>query len=334
MTTGTPISVLFSLMKKQGGISNKELAGLILSGRPLSDGRSAKSRIDDRTWVSRFLVHAAADDLSDQYFCDYAVGALRIVARMKSRGRRTLSGSQVLEIVCGPDGRAMDDALRACGRDPTLYRNMLERIVGENALCVDERAEAAMVLLVTAACTADVRRAVDHAQQFVQTTYGGGLSTPRMALASQGEGEASARGEDEAATAPAPVLGLLRVKDGLVVGAPHWLSSAPEGSEVGALALSDGAVNEVEADVSARHARIWRSGEDVWYVEDLGSRNGTVLVSGLSGDRVEVRPPCEGCGSAASAVGQMSAPVPVRPGDQLRFGASTTFIVIEGMPSS
>ena len=37
----TPCGVLFDVFKRKGGINHKELAGLILSDRPLSDGRSA-----------------------------------------------------------------------------------------------------------------------------------------------------------------------------------------------------------------------------------------------------------------------------------------------------
>lgn len=73
-----PLPVLFDLAKRHCGVSHKELAGLLLSGRPLSDGRSPQSRLGDRTWVSRFIVHAPAGTLSDSYFCDYAVGALRV----------------------------------------------------------------------------------------------------------------------------------------------------------------------------------------------------------------------------------------------------------------
>ena len=103
-----------SLAKRHCGVSHKELAGLLLSGRPLSDGRSPQSRLDDRTWVSRFIVHAPAGTLSDSYFCDYAVGALRFAARMKSRSKRALTGEAILDIVCGEAGRAMDEM---CIRD-------------------------------------------------------------------------------------------------------------------------------------------------------------------------------------------------------------------------
>ena len=39
----TPTSVLFDLAKRHCGVSHKELAGLLLSGRPLSDGRSPRA---------------------------------------------------------------------------------------------------------------------------------------------------------------------------------------------------------------------------------------------------------------------------------------------------
>lgn len=313
----TPASVLFDLMKREGGVSHKELAGLLLSGRPLSDGRSPQSRIGDRTWISRFIVHAPVGTLTDQYFCDYSVGALRLASRMKSREKRALSGSQILSMVCGSAGEAMDEALRVHGQDPTLYRNMLARLSQEGSLTPDERAEVAMVLLVTVACTADVRRAVAEATAFAQDTYGGGLVTPATVMVKAETGERPAGSEE-------PVLGLLRVVDGLVVGTPQWLEPTETGSEIGSLALTVGAVNAVGPDVSGRHARIWREPDGTWYVEDLGSKNGTTLESALTGERVEV--PFAKNGRSDDD----RHPVPIAPGDQLTF-ASSTFVVIEGL---
>lgn len=68
----TPCGALFETMKRYGGISHKDLARLVLSGRPLADGKSPLSRCDDRTWVSRFIVHAPVGSLQDRYFCDWA----------------------------------------------------------------------------------------------------------------------------------------------------------------------------------------------------------------------------------------------------------------------
>ena len=67
----TPCGALFETMKRYGGISHKDLARLVLSGRPLADGKSPLSRSDDRTWVSRFIVHAPVGSLQDRYFSDW-----------------------------------------------------------------------------------------------------------------------------------------------------------------------------------------------------------------------------------------------------------------------
>lgn len=317
----TPVSVLFDLAKRQCGVSHKELATMLLSGRPLSDGRSPQSRVGDRTWVSRFIVHAPPATLTDRYFCDYAVGALRLLARVKSRSKRALSGEAILGIVCGEPGRAMDDALRVCGQNPTVYRNILERIACEGALTADERAEVALVLLVTAACTADVRRAVAETRDFADAMHGGGLVTPPPTLAAPGAVSPAAGGGE-----PLRWLGLLRIADGVVVGAPQWVEPTVTGAEVGTLALTEGAANEVGPDVSGRHARIWRDVDGAWFVEGCDARHGTVLVSGLTGDETVVEPP------RGQRDGWQPAPVPVAPGDQLRLAASTTFLLIEGYP--
>lgn len=334
----TPASVLFRLMKEEGGVSNKELAGLILSDKPLSDGRSPQSRIGDRTWVSRFIVHAPVGSLTDQYFCDYALGALRLTSRMKSREKRALTGQQIVDMVCGEAGLPMDEVLNAYDQNPALYRNMLTRIASENSLSVDQRAEVAMVLLVTAACTADVRRAVVEASRFVQETYGGRLSTPSPEPVQRGEdGEGKAAEPAESGLGkprgPEVVLGLLQTEGDLVVGVPQWLEPTEEGTEIGSLALAEGAVNAVGPEVSGRHARIWRAEDGSWYVEDLGSKNGTIVTSGLTGAQTVVAPSKAERGEAPTA-SDPGAPVPtsvalLAPGDQLTVG-STTFLVIQG----
>ncbi|MCI8468839.1 MAG: FHA domain-containing protein [Eggerthellaceae bacterium] len=177
-----------------------------------------------------------------------------------------------------------------------------------------------MVLFVAAGCTADVRRAVEATSDFMRSAHGGGLSTPAFALMPR-EGTPR-RGE-----APAPSLGLLRVVDGYVCGAPHWVAPDGEGAEIGALSFADGAVTDVGEDVSGRHARLWNE-DGAWLVEGLGSTNGTVLVSAADGSRVVVEPP------ARERAGFEPAPVEVRPGDQLLLGGTTAFLVLEGSPDA
>lgn len=320
----TPCATLFSMMKRRGGISYKDLAAMILSSKPLSDGRSPASRVNDRTWVSRFVVHAPVGSLQERYFCDFTTSALRVVSRLKSRQGRTLSSQDILNLVCGPDGTPMIEALQSLHQDTSLYRNVLQRISRESGFTADERAEIAMVLLVTAGCTADVRRAVGAAMDFARAMHGAAMATPLVTPST-----ASAQEAPAPESVPTTTLGLFRVVDGYVSGVPYWLPRTVEGVEVGALALDEGAINDVGVDASARHARIWCEDDGCWYVEGLGSRNGVKVVSGADHSEIAVEPP-----KVERPAGFVSQPVPLKPGDELLIGADTRFLVIEGVAAS
>lgn len=323
MAEKTPCFVLFETMKKRGGISYKELASIILSGKPLSDGRSPVSRIDDRSWVSRFIVHAPAGTLHDGYFADYSISALRLISRLKSKRGRSLSGEQIFDMIAVDRRDAMEEALAAHHQDALLYRNVLERLRQNEGFSHDERAEIAMVLFLTAACTSDVRRAADAAMDFTKSFHGAGVATPLVTP------RITKRLEDEGASPMAAniTIGLLRVKDGYVVGAPHWVT-APSGEMiVGTMASEDNAMTDVESDVSTRHARIWKDDEGRWLIEGLGSSNGTTVLRGSDREVVVVEPPKEGRDE-----GWASGPIELIPGDEVTFASDSTFVVIEGVP--
>ena len=314
----TPAGVLFDVLKRCGGMTHRELASLILSGRPLADGRSPLDRAEDRTWVSHCIVHAPVGTLQERYFCDYGTAAARVMARLKVRRGRAMGPDEVLEMLCGPSGRAMDRALAVCHQDAHLYRNSLTRLANERGYAPGERAQAALALFIAVACSTNVRAAVTYVTEFVQRSYGGRATTPlALELADEGRPAVGAAAERVRA------LGLLRLEDGYVAGAPHWLS--PEGCEVGALVMGEGDVTDVGPAVSGRHVRIWReaaaagsgSGEaGRWLVEDVGSANGTVLVSGSDASEATLLP---------------GRPVELRAADQLVLAGDTTFVVIEGL---
>ena len=170
----TPCGALFETMKRYGGISHKDLARLVLSGRPLADGKSPLSRCDDRTWVSRFIVHAPVGSLQDRYFCDWGVAALRVSARLRSRDGKGLSAEEALSLVTNQGGALMEQALRECHQDLALYRNVLERLARGAGYSVEERSELAMVLFVAAGCSANVKRACAYVLDYVKTVHGEG----------------------------------------------------------------------------------------------------------------------------------------------------------------
>ncbi len=67
----TPCGAMFDIFKRAAHLSHIELCGLVLSSRPLADGRSPQSRAADRSWVSRFIVRAPVGTLQERYFADY-----------------------------------------------------------------------------------------------------------------------------------------------------------------------------------------------------------------------------------------------------------------------
>ena len=88
----------------------------------------------------------------------------------------------------------------------------------------------------------------------------------------------------------------------------------PEGTEIGLLPTSKHIVTDVDEDVSRRHAYVWRQ-DDTWYIRDLGSTNGTRLISGADGSEVLVPTEPEN-------------PVPVASTDIICLGATTRFIAM------
>uniref|UniRef100_UPI00359C650D FHA domain-containing protein n=1 Tax=Collinsella bouchesdurhonensis TaxID=1907654 RepID=UPI00359C650D len=307
----TPCSVMFDVFKRSCGIKHNELAEMVLSSRPLSDGRSPQSRTSDRSWVSRFIVHAPAGSLQERYFADYARATARIMSRLRTHGSKVTDAQQLLDVICGDAGRAMDAALAACHQDAYLYRNVLDRIVLGSGTTIDERAEAALVLFVSVGCSGNVNRAVAYTSDYIRSMHVSLMSTPAMAKVNTPDSSSS--------DAWTPHLGLIRVRDGYVCGNPHWIEPTEEGVIIGALALGVDDITDVGPDVSAEHARVWYTEQHGWLVRDLGSSNGTSLVDGAN------RAQCEVSGDAT---------VSLHAGDELRVGADTVFAVVEGIPES
>lgn len=83
----TPCGAMFDIFKRAAHLSHIELCGLVLSSRPLADGRSPQSRAADRSWVSRFIVRAPVGTLQQRYFAEYGISAARIMSQLALRQR-------------------------------------------------------------------------------------------------------------------------------------------------------------------------------------------------------------------------------------------------------
>ncbi|MDO4437507.1 MAG: FHA domain-containing protein [Coriobacteriaceae bacterium] len=303
----TPCGAMFEMFKRHGGISHKELAVLVLSERPLSDGRSPVSRASDRTWLSRFIVNAPVSSLQPRFFRDFGLAGQRVMDRVRAKRRSEFSGQFLINLICGDAGKPMEYALAACHQDVSMYRNALERFSHDPGYTAGERAETLTILFIAVGCTANVKAAVAYTNEYVESILGGHMGTPKM-LDLKGPIEL------REPVVPAASLGLVRVADGYISGTPYWISPYEDGVTIGCFAMGENDITSVEADVSANHARIWCE-DGSWYVRDLESTNGTRLVSGATGEETLLVP---------------EEPTFINAGDELRLGAATTFMVVTG----
>lgn len=167
----TPCGAMFDIFKRAAHLSHIELCGLVLSSRPLADGRSPQSRAADRSWVSRFIVRAPVGTLQQRYFAEYGTSAARIMSQLALRQRNPMDSTAVINMVCGPAGEPMVRALEECHQDTNLYRNALDRLSQAAELMPAERAEAVLVLFVAVGCSADVRSSVNYAIDYARDLW-------------------------------------------------------------------------------------------------------------------------------------------------------------------
>lgn len=204
----------------------------------------------------------------------------------------------------------MCTALAACYQNVQLYRNALARFSKGQGHTTGERAEALLVLFVAVGCSAQVKVGVDYALEYVEKNLGGRMGTPESVPVNAAEAGATA------AVGDAPhAIGLVRVSEGYLTGDIHWIDPVGEGAVIGAMATGAADISDVEEDVSAEHARVsWDAERSCWLLRDLGSTNGTRLVSGANGEEKALDP-----GETAE----------LYPGDEITLGASTTFVIME-----
>lgn len=167
----TPCGAMFDIFKRAAHLSHIELCGLVLSSRPLADGRSPQSRAADRSWVSRFIVRAPVGTLQQRYFAEYGTSAAHIMSQLALRQRNPMDSTAVINMVCGPAGEPMVRALEECHQDTNLYRNALDRLSQAAELMPAERAEAVLVLFVAVGCSADVRSSVNYAIDYARDLW-------------------------------------------------------------------------------------------------------------------------------------------------------------------
>ncbi|WP_204562476.1 FHA domain-containing protein [Collinsella tanakaei] len=302
---------MYTDFRRFGGMAHRDTAQILLDANISIGGKSMTERIADRTFLSREIVHANPHALHPEFFADFTVSAKQIAAKLiAARGGRQTGCSEVIAHYRGAAATCMHDALADAGIDPMPYTNAVRRIMSLHLELESDRALLLIMLFIVTGCLANPRCAVEMIDRFAATELNASLDTlvaPDNAHNLREADPAESR------------LGLVRLVGGAFRLPIHELSVAPEGTVIGCLPDSDASIADVDVDVSRQHARIWRE-HGRWFVADLGSTNGTRVISGAD---KSVNIISAGDGTEASQ------PFELRNSDILCLGATTRFLVMK-----
>ena len=310
----SPSSILYAQLKSLG-ISYHDAAMTLLKTDLSFAGRPLASRIEERSQLSRRIVHVAPGELSSSMFVDFAISCPALASVLVAKATATRSQKQAVPYLVRhfrhDASRDMLVALAAYDIDTTLYSNALKYIDRLRVRDEQDRLELLLMLFVATGCLGDARFAVDGMVAYALDVLHAEFGTV-----------------EPKETAPTPSeptctsLALLRIVDGKISANATSHKLSPEGTELGLLSTADHAICDVGEDVSRRHARIWREG-DTWYITGLGSTNGTYIVKGHDQSTIVVEPP-----QAERDKEFVCKPVVIDPTDTIHLGETTSFIVM------
>lgn len=323
----TPSSVMYSILKGLK-VSNKDAATILLSPTQKYGEKLLCDRIEERTFLSR-LTHAEPGTFPESSFANLIQAAQTLCSRIVSNDSPVTSMADLVRYLGGESGvpsepcNLMSAACRSAGVDGALFSNVISNVVAHRSFSAADRATAVMLVYLAAGCLGSPARATELVQAFIASTASRRFSTDLA---------------DESAYCEAPVseevrLGLVRVVDGgLDLNNVHVLNTDPEGTIIGSLSTDAHSINDVGPLVSKRHLRIFRSETGDWFVQGLGSTNGTKLISGSDKREVVIEPPKAEREQIArpEAAGQNdSLAMRLQPGDALHLAGTTVFLVLK-----
>lgn len=305
---------MFEAFKAFGPLSYKKLAGFILSDRPIFEGRSPRSRIEDKTWVSRYVVNAPLGTTHEAYFDDFGKSARAVLSYLKSKQGPGHSTESIVEhFGAGELPHTMKQALDAHNQGGSIYLNVLQRVLHMNNVSQADTAELVLLHFIATGCLNNARKSADLTLEYAQNNLSMSFKTT---LPKVSEPADEVENEDV-------YLCLVRVRNGRLLGQPFYLNPGSEGTEIGSLATKAYSITDVEETVSGRHLLIWRGDDGTWLAEGLNSKNGTYLISGADRSKTVIEPPRNERGNFEPS------PVKLQAGDELVLGHDTVFMIME-----
>lgn len=315
----TPSSCMFGDLRAFGGLTNRDSALILLSDSVTFGGETPRARINERTFLSRQIVHAMPGQTPASFFADFFHSSQKIrgaiAARLRDEGDPHV---KIVEHYSGPAADRMRQVLDQLDLEGAIYSNAVSRILAAGLRSEADRATLLVMLFVSTGCLGDPRAAVDVVDRFVTYKLALDVNTVEMDLGENCPELLEPEPDDEGLE-----LGLLRVAGDVVRPPIYPLSCDPEGTVIGALADGKNVINDVDVDVSREHLRIWRE-HGTWLAQDLGSTNGSELISGADGSTTVIAEPR----TLREEPSLPAAAVAIESGDKIRLGSTTVFLVL------
>lgn len=309
----TPSSYMFADLRTFGGITNKEAARELLSGETNYGGSAPRDRINERTFLSRQIVHAAPERIHPEFFADFIQSAQTITGKIVSNLGTPSAHEDAAAHYGGIAAETMANLLTQHSLDGNLYRNAVRRINAAPFSAQADKAVLLVTLFLVSGCLANPNAAVKTTRKLMEQKLAYTFSTLQPKIgAEQPRREQAAKPE---------LLGLIRIDNGIARSSVYPLSPSPEGTTIGLLATGPNGINDVDIDVSRNHLKIFKHG-NAWFAQGLGSTNGTTLVSGADKSITPIELP-------QTRRSEDSLPTRIQHGDTLCLGATTQFLVLQ-----
>lgn len=313
MDSQTPSSYLYEELRSQARLSNRKAAHILLSNRPIFAGRSPRDRIDDRTFLSREVVHAHPDNANPSLFADFSNAAQTICLRMVDlQGGGDTAYDHVATHYAGEAAEHMAELLNLYGRDGQIYVNVTKLVLAAPLRREHDRAVLLVMAFIAAGCLGDPRAAATVVEQFMKSKLASDLVTQESA---------SSRTNGVLERPAAMSLGLIRVIDGAVKPPIYPLADDGRITVIGSMPREGDAITNVDTDVSRQHLKIWQQ-DGSWWCQGMGSTNGSFVILGTTGKAKAIELP------RALRGREVTVPVSFESGDTLCLGATTRFLVM------
>lgn len=307
----TPSATVYAELKRLG-VSNHDAASVLMNTQLTFDGKPLSARIEESSQLSRRIVNTMPGEVARGLFRSFETTCPQLaqtiiegIATSRFKGDFDLAAAEVCTRLTGPAADEMARSLAAFGIDDSIYRNMVAFIERAELPDEKERATLHLMMLVVTGCLGSPRNASIIVTNYVTEVVGTDFNTAQAVITSRDGDESGSTDEGE------PLIGLVRVVDGRIKAGSNLHVLSPEGSEIGLLPESRHPITDVGEDASRRHAHVWRE-DGRWLIEDLGSTNGTAVVSGATGEE--------------TVLGE--DPVEIAPTDLVRLGTQTCFMVM------